>query len=204
MAIALAAAMGVTGLVAGCGDRETKAIAGATSGGGGSSGATSSSGATASSGSNGGGGGPGSSTASGTSEIVWPSPEGPENGSPWLREHHAGLVRIEPRVLVLDVVNKPASEITTLAKLLDDLVSAFADGSRYHGYADPNVQPFLNYTIDKVVDLKDPNGAPYPDFWPPETPNGWDVGQLFTAAFAPRLGYQNPLRHSSCPLAGGA
>ncbi len=200
MAIALAAVMGVTGLVAGCGGEETTSTASATStsGGDAAGGATSSSGsnvgggATSSSGSNVGGGGMGSSTSSGAGELVWPSPEGPENGSPWLREHHAELAHIEPRVLVLDVVNKPASAITTLDKLLDDLVSAFADGSRYHGYADPNAQTFLRYTIDKVVDLKDPKGAPYPDFWPPETPNGWDVGQLFTDAFAPRLGYENP------------
>lgn len=117
----------------------------------------------------------------------------PENGSSWLREHHAELVRIEPRVLVLDVVNKPAVEITTLDDLLPALVSAFADGSRYHGYSDPNAQPFLSYVIDKVVDLKDPGGAEYPDFWPPQTPNGWDVGQLFAPELAPRLGYEGPV-----------
>jgi hypothetical protein len=178
------AAYCVAGVVAGCTIEETKPTEGTTSAGGGMHGSTSSAG--------GGGGSATSSTSSGAGALVWPDPRGPENGSQWLRAHHAELSRIEPRVLVLDVVNRPASEITTLAALLDDLVSAFAAGSRYHGYSDPSAPPFLNYVIDKVVDLKDPNGAPYPEFWPPETSNGFDVGQLFTDAFAPRLGYEDP------------
>jgi hypothetical protein len=182
MAIVLLAAIGVLG--AACGDDETTPpTAGSSAGGSSSDGG----------GSEGGSGGDTSTTGGGgAGELVWPSPEGPENGSQWLREHHAEIVRIEPRVLVLDVVNKPAVEITTLDDLLADLVSAFADGSRYHGYSDPSVQPFFTYVIDKVVDLKDPGGAEYPDFWPPQTPNGWDVGQLFTPEFAPRLGYEDP------------
>ncbi|MEJ7728576.1 MAG: hypothetical protein WKG00_05125 [Polyangiaceae bacterium] len=183
----------MTALGAGCGDDEPASMTTASSGGGDTSSSSSSFG-----GSQGGSGGAAPTTGSGGDggvgggELVWPSPEGPENGSPWLREHHAELVRIEPRVLVLDVVHKPAQESSTLDALVDDLVSAFADGSRYHGYSDPNAQPFLSYTIDKVVDLKDPGGAEYPELWPPQTPNGWDVGQLFTEEFAPRLGYEDP------------
>ncbi|NUP07742.1 MAG: hypothetical protein HOW73_16970 [Polyangiaceae bacterium] len=140
----------------------------------------------------GGAGGTGEGGSGGSEELVWPNGMAPNNSHPWLREHHAELVRIEPRVLVLEVVNKPETEIQSIEELLPGLVAAFAEGSRYHGYSDPNAEPFLQYQIDKVVDLRDPSGAAYPDFWPPETPNGWDVGELFTEGFAPRLGYEDP------------
>jgi len=122
--------------------------------------------------------------------TTWPNALGPENGSPWLRANHDRLTAIHPRVLVLDVRKRDG--FTELGTLVDGLVAAFAAQSTHRGTLDPAATPFVNYTIDKVIDLRDANGADYPDFWPPQTPQGFDVGELFDPAFAPRLGYADP------------
>ena len=123
---------------------------------------------------------------------MWPNATSSANSSAWLRTNHAAIKRVEPRVLVLDVVNRPNS--TPLDEFLPKLVDAFAEGSRYRAYlpASSNAAPFVNYKIDKVVNLRDPNGAEYPSFWAPATVNGWDVGSLFSTTFAQRLGYPDP------------
>lgn len=124
-------------------------------------------------------------------ELVWPNVENSSNSSAWLRGNHERLTRIEPKVLVLDVVQggKWTTDITSLTTGLTD---AFAAMSQYRGYLDANAQPFLNYKIDKIVDLRDPRGAEYPSFWPRRSANGFDIGELFSESFAARLGYRDP------------
>jgi hypothetical protein len=92
---------------------------------------------------------------------------------------------MRPRVLVLDVqrVGQPIATVT------QRIIDAIATGSKYHGYSNAAAPAFLQYEIAKIVDLRDPAAA-YPSFWPPG-PN-FDVGELFTAAFAARFGFQDP------------
>jgi hypothetical protein len=117
--------------------------------------------------------------------AVWPNAESHTNSDAWLRAHHASLQRLEPRVLVLDVqrVGDPIEEVVS------EIVTAVAEGSRYHGYANAQAPAFLQYQIDKIVDLRDPT-AEYPSYWPPEP---FDLGELFTTEFAPRYGYKDPV-----------
>jgi len=115
----------------------------------------------------------------------WPNPESQANSDAWLREHHASLRVLEPRVLVLDVqrTGDPIEDVVA------EIVAAVAEGSRHHAYANAQAPAFLQYQIDKIVDLRDPT-AEYPDFWPPEP---FDLGELFTTDFAPRYGYKDPV-----------
>jgi hypothetical protein len=122
--------------------------------------------------------------------TVWPNPLAPANSSPWLRENHDRLTALEPRVLVLDVLQR--EKLTPIRTFVDGLVAAYEELTRYHGYSDPGAEPFVRYQIDRIVDLKDPGGAEYPAFWPPASADGFDVGALFTADFAPHLGYADP------------
>jgi hypothetical protein len=117
----------------------------------------------------------------------WPNPIAPANSDPWLRENHDALKVMKPRVLVLDVqrVGRPIETV------VEGIIAAIAAGSRYHGYSDANAPAFLQYEVEKIVDLRDPS-AEYPSFWPPG-PN-FDVGQLYTAAFAQRYGFADPDR----------
>jgi hypothetical protein len=91
---------------------------------------------------------------------------------------------MKPMVLVVDVqrTGRPILDVTQAA------IKDAGEGSRYHGYADPQAPVFVDYQIDKVVDLRDPSAA-YPDFWPAEP---FDTGALFTEAFAPHWGYKDP------------
>ncbi len=97
---------------------------------------------------------------------------------------------MRPRVLVLDVqrVGQPVETV------VQRVIEAIAEGSRYHGYSNASAPVFFEYQIEKIVDLRDPSAA-YPSFWPPG-PN-FDVGELFTAAFAARYGFENPDRPGS-------
>jgi hypothetical protein len=134
-----------------------------------------------------GGGSDASSPSADGGYDYWPNPIAPANSDPWLRQHHDALKVMRPRVLVLDVqrVGRPIETV------VDGIIDAIAAGSRYHGYSDANAPAFLQYEVEKIVDLRDPT-AEYPSFWPPG-PN-FDVGQLYTPAFAQRYGFADPDR----------
>jgi len=92
---------------------------------------------------------------------------------------------MRPHVLVLDVqrVGQPVETV------VQRVIEAVGEGSRYHGYSNASAPAFFEYQIEKIVDLRDPS-AEYPSFWPPG-PN-FDVGALFTEDFAQRYGFENP------------
>lgn len=125
--------------------------------------------------------------ASECGDIVWPNAEGPANSSAWLRQNHQRVTELRPRVLVLDVWQQPG--FTPIEEFVPAFVAALEEQTRYHGYSDPTAKPFIRYQVDRIVDLKDPGGAEYPDSWP-VVDN--DVGALFTEEFAPFLGYRAP------------
>ena len=163
---------------------------GATGGGDGSGGSA----GTGSAGTGNGGTGNGGTGNAGTGNAgtggsggydYWPNPDAPANSDLWIRDHHDSIRVMRPRVLVLDVqrVGQPIATVT------QRIIDAIAEGSRYHGYSNAGAPVFLEYEIEKIVDLRDPT-AQYPSFWPPG-PN-FDVGELFTSAFAPRYGFENP------------
>lgn len=118
-------------------------------------------------------------------ELEWPNTDAPANSDPWIAAHHDEITVMRPRVLVLDVqrVGQPIELVT------ERIIAAVAEGSRYHGYSNESAPAFLQYEIEKLVDLRDAT-AEYPSFWPPG-PN-FDVGELFTDAFAQRYGFEDP------------
>lgn len=132
---------------------------------------------------------------------VWPNAVSRTNGDPWLVAHHAELVRLEPRVLVLHYVNKqdPADSV------VDEVIDGFRQGSRHHLYEDPGATPQLEYQVAKRVDLRDgfAGHPPAPDDWQFENSTLYprvevdgkllfDYAALFTAEYAEHYGYADP------------
>lgn len=122
--------------------------------------------------------------------LEWPNEMSRANSDAWLRENHPSITALRPRVLVLDVIHGDGAR--AIGAYTESLVAAFAEMTRYHGYDDEEAPPFLRYEIDKIVDLKDPDGQEYPAFWPTRSSEGFDIGELFTDEFAVRLGYRDP------------
>lgn len=133
---------------------------------------------------------------------VWPNAQHKPNSDKWLVEHHDDLVRIEPRVLVLDfyqgLAGSPLTPLVTVdqvTQLATQQIAALKLGSKYHGYSDPAAPPFLNYQLVKTVDLTDPQGPPPGWTFPsstrlPTTPTGvFDPTALFTQAFGDLYGF---------------
>jgi len=129
------------------------------------------------------GGSAGNSGGSG-GYTYWPNPDSHTNSDAWLRDNHDKITQLKPKVLVVDVqrTGRPILDVANAA------IKDAAEGSRYHGYSNTSAPVFLNYQIDKVVDLRDPT-ATYPSFWPPEP---FDLGALFSKEFAPHWGYKDP------------
>jgi hypothetical protein len=133
---------------------------------------------------------------------TWPNPVSATNGDPWLAVHHDAITTLKPRVLVLHFPNPsdPAQ-----ASIVGDVVAGFADGSRYHAYADAGAAAQLQYQIAKTVDLRDGVGGrpPAPAGWPFEnstlfprkgSPGSYalDYAALFSPAFAALYGFPDP------------
>jgi hypothetical protein len=128
----------------------------------------------------------------------WPNNVSAANSSPWLVAHHNELTEIHPRVLVLDFDDtKTIAEAKTR---VDELIAAFEEGSRYHGYSDPAAVPFLSYELVKLVDLTDPTP---PAGWTfknssqmPRKPSGGeyvlDIRKLFDQTFVHDYGFRDP------------
>jgi len=144
-------------------------------------------------------------TAAGCPRLVWPNDASRTNSDPWLVQHHDELIRIEPRVLVLDFYNglpgsadAPVFTVADVQKVAVQQAAALALGSRFHGYADAAAPAFVQYKIVRTVDLTDTGGPPAGWRSPsstlvPLTPGGsFDPTALFTQAFADRFQFPDP------------
>lgn len=129
---------------------------------------------------------------------IWPNRVSKANSDPWLVAHHDRLRLLRPRLLVLNFVN--GLQPGEARQKVDALIAALRESSRYHGYKDPKVPPFLEYQVDKIVDLTDTAPTPTPDGNSsryPRVPN-WKEGinfqysQLFGPQFAAYYGYPDP------------
>jgi hypothetical protein len=122
---------------------------------------------------------------------VWPNEISYTNSDEWLREHHDTLIRLEPKVLVLDFYN--GGTLASIETLAGQQAAALAESSRFHGYADVTAPPFLEYEILRVVDLADrpaPSGMPLGSSKLPVTQNGtFDPLPLFNQEFADRYAF---------------
>lgn len=138
--------------------------------------------------------------AGGEDLAVWPNRASRANSDEWLVKNHDSIRQMRPRVLVLNFVNGLSSE--EARKRVDALIAALRESSRYHGYKDRQAAPFLEYQVEKLVDLTD--AAPPADRMDgnstryPRVPN-WKDGQinfqysqLFGPKFAEYYGYADP------------
>jgi len=125
---------------------------------------------------------------------VWPNALSKTNSDAWLREHHDTLIRIEPKVLVLEFFN--SATVAEIQDLATQQAEALAEASRYHGYADPNAPAFVQYKILPVVDLADrpaPSGQQQGSTLLPVTAAGaFDPVPLFSQAYADRYKLADP------------
>jgi hypothetical protein len=131
--------------------------------------------------------------------LVWPNEDSSASSDPWLMAHHDRITQMRPRVLALHFVN-----IRTMDDMLaqmQEVIDAFTEASRPHGYSDPDAEPFLVYEIAYAVDLRDdepPTGWPYNNstiFPREEPPDGYwsfDYEQLFTREFADHYAIPDP------------
>jgi carbohydrate binding protein with CBM5/12 domain len=133
----------------------------------------------------------------------WPNPVSRTNGDAWLRVHHAEVSLVKPKVLVLLYANPGTAE--SESALVEQIARGLAEGSRARGYADPTAAAQIDYQL-RFVDLRDgvdgrppaPAGYPYENstLYPRKPPgySGWgfDYARLFTAEYAPYLGYADP------------
>src|SRR5438105_5368758 len=86
--------------------------------------------------------------------TVWPNSVSRANSDPWLVANHDRIRQMRPRLLVLNFVNGLKPEAAR--QKVDALIAALRESSRYHGYADPQAPVFLDYQVEKLVDLSDP------------------------------------------------
>jgi hypothetical protein len=127
--------------------------------------------------------------------TAWPTAGHSANSDPWLVSHRTTITEMRPRVLVLNFQN--GRTVEDARATAERQVAAVAEGSRYHGYADPAAPPFIRYEIVKVVALTDatpPSGWPHPSSTLlPTAPTGeFDVLALFSSQFAERYGFPDP------------
>ena len=131
--------------------------------------------------------------------LVWPNDDSQANSDPWLAAHHDEITLMRPRILALNYVN--ARSMDDMQSQLQEVADILAEGSRYHGYADPDAPAFLDYQLATMVDLRDASPPPgwqynnsslYPRENPPTGTWGFDYGQLFTQTYADLLGIQDP------------
>jgi Carbohydrate-binding module family 5/12 len=131
---------------------------------------------------------------------VWPNPVSRASSDPWLVAHHDQIEQVRPNVLVLLYAN-PGTEAGERG-LVEQITRGLSEGSRSRGYENPSAPPQIEYQLS-FVDLRDgvngrpptPPGYPYENstLYPrkPAGAPGWgfDYAQLFSAAYAPYLGY---------------
>jgi hypothetical protein len=149
----------------------------------------------------GGASGAGTGGAAGSSgappSLIWPNATSSVNSDPWLSLHHTEIQEMHPRFLVINFANN--RKLADVQARFQTQKEWMQEGSRYHGYSDPNAKPFLNYELAKLVDLTDANPAdsPYPNSTKmPRRANGMgndiDYSQLFSQKYADYYAIPDP------------
>lgn len=129
----------------------------------------------------------------------WPNFQSHASSDPWIAENHERIRVMRPKVLALNFVNARTND--EMALLLDQIIAGFREGSKNHGYDDPDAPAFLEYEIAKAVDLRDDpippgwtlrNSTLYPREEPQDGSWGFDYERLFTEEFADLYAFADP------------
>jgi hypothetical protein len=129
-----------------------------------------------------------------TDLTLWPNQVSRANGDRWLVENHDRIRRMHPRLLVLNFSNEASRD--KLEQMLRELIAAVGEGSRYHGYKNPDAPVFLAYEVFKFVDLRDAgetkgNSSKTP-MKPQKTGFNMDYKQYFSDRFAEYYNVRDP------------
>lgn len=127
---------------------------------------------------------------------VWPNRSSCANSDDWISRNHDRIRQMRPRVLAINFSNRvdPAKPM----KLVNQLLAALKESSRYHGYADPAAPAFLDYSVWRYVDLRDPGVSAGNSSRTPIKPNvkpsdlNFDYGGMFGDRFAEAIGVRDP------------
>lgn len=127
---------------------------------------------------------------------VWPNRRSRANSDEWLVRNHERIRVMRPRLLVVNFSNEVDPEKPM--RLTNDLIAAVRESSRYHGYADPKAPAFLEYSVWRYVDLRDPGATKgnstrspiKPHIKPPDI--NCDYGGFFSESFAKHIGVRDP------------
>ena len=107
---------------------------------------------------------------------------------------------MRPRLLVINFSNQVEREKPL--RLAEDLIAALRESSRYHGYKDPKAPAFLEYSLWRYVDLRDPdadrgNSSKSPIKRHVQAPEiNCDYGAFFSEEFARQIGVRDPKNRS--------
>ena len=129
--------------------------------------------------------------------TAWPSLDSLANSDEWIVAHHDGIGLMQPRVLALNFSNDTSHE-DALA-IFERLTRALAESSRWQGAERSGAPAFLDYQIEKFVDLRDDpplptcddNSTLYPRK-PEGSPYNFEYSELYGETFAGYYGYPDP------------
>ncbi len=128
--------------------------------------------------------------------TVWPNRTSRANSDEWIVKNHDRIRVMRPRLLMINFSNEVAPDKPM--RLANDLIAALKESSRYHGYKDPSAPAFLEYTVWRYVDLRDPGAAKGNSSRSPikkdvEAPHAnCDYGGFFSDEFARHIGVRDP------------
>jgi hypothetical protein len=135
----------------------------------------------------------------------WPNPVSKANSDPWLIQNHKSIRILRPRVMVINFSNNRTPE--QARALVDRIIAAVAESSRFRGYRDPKAVAQIQYEVVKLVDLADRPADPRPEGerfegnstkYPrePDSARGinFDYSALFSDRFAEYYGFKDPDR----------
>jgi hypothetical protein len=140
------------------------------------------------------------------STTAWPNATSFANSDPWISAQHAQIQTMQPRVLVMNFANP--SNPASVASLVNTIIAGFAEGSKPQGWLNEAQPPQLQFQIagGAIVDMRDgvngrappPAGYPYQNstLWPRKAsgdPWTFDYAKLFSASYAPYLGFADPV-----------
>jgi hypothetical protein len=128
--------------------------------------------------------------------TLWPNRWSRANSDDWIAANHDRIRRMRPRLLLINLSNQVKPEKPM--QLFEQLRAAVREGSRYHGYKDPRAPVFLDYTVWRYVDARDPGVDKGNCVAAPRKPNvpkdelNCDYGGFFSEAFAAVIGVRDP------------
>ena len=128
--------------------------------------------------------------------TTWPNRWSKANSDAWIVRNHDRLRQMRPRVLLINFSNQVEPEKPL--RLAQQLIAAMREASRYHGYRDTDSPPFLEYSVWRFVDLRDPDRKEKNSSKSPTKPHvrepevNCDYNAFFSQRFAEYIGVRDP------------